>query len=185
MPEPDQTELIVGRVRVLQIVMLAMATGFVLFLVIILAVPGFDRPLAPEGSARIVTYIAAGYGALALMLAPLVSGTLVSAGRKRIARALAIEPRGENPNSPGGPLQGTAAALAHLCVAKTLLSAALYEGAGLFLAVSYMLGRSPLALIAAAVLLAALLWHLPTTDRVQRWIEEQLRKIEQDRSLTG
>lgn len=182
--EADHAKVVAGRVRVLQIVILAMATGFVLFLVIILAVPGFNRPLAAEGYARIVTYIATGYGVLALMLTPLISGTLVSVSRRRIAQTTRLKPRDDLSNSSAEPSQGAGGALAQLYVGRTLLSAALYEGAGLFLAVAYMLGRIPLALIAAAILFAALLWQLPTTDRVQRWIEEQLRQVEQDRSMT-
>lgn len=171
-----------SRVRVLQIIVLAMVAGIVCFLTIILTVPGLARPLATERQGRIVTYVAAGYGGLALVAAPFLSAGVVSVGRRRIARAPFAAPQKAPLRSSPTPLQGDAGSLVTLYFTKTILSAAIYEGSALFLCIAYMLGRNPGTLVVAAILLLALLWQAPTIDRAQRWLTEQLRQIEERRS---
>jgi hypothetical protein len=82
-----QQQFIAARVRIMRIIVLAMAAGIVLFLTITLTVPGLAHPLMPEKHVRIVTYIAAAYGGVTLAAAPLISTLLMSAGMRRMAQS--------------------------------------------------------------------------------------------------
>jgi hypothetical protein len=179
--ESNQQQFIANRVRIMRIIVLAMAAGIVLFLTVILTVSELARPLMPERQARLLTYIAAAYGGVALAAAPLISTLLMSAGMRQMAQSPPSKPKAATLPSPPEFLQSDAGKLTALYATKTIISAAFYEGAALFLCVAYLLGRNPAATAIAAILLAALLWQLPTADRVQRWLESRLRQLEQDR----
>ncbi len=179
----EQQMFTARRVRVLQIIVLAMVAGIVCFLTIILTVPGLARPLAAERQGQIVTYVAAGYGGLALVAAPFMSAGVVSVGRRRIARPLSATPQKAPIRSSPTALQGEASSLVVVYFTKTILSAAIYEGSALFLCIAYMLGRKPVALVVAAILLLALLWQVPTSGRARRWLTKQLQQIEERRSM--
>lgn len=184
MAETDFLESIDRRVRIAQIIVLAMVAGIVLFSTIILTIPGLRRSPVSEKQAKVLTYTSATVGGLALVAAPLHAAVLTSLARRKIGRSPQSGPREKTPFSSPTPLQGDADSLANLYVGKTIISAAFYEGAALFLCVAYMMTRNPALLVFAAVLLAALLWQLPTVDRARRWIEGQSRRIEQDRSTS-
>jgi hypothetical protein len=67
---------------------------------------------------------------------------------------------------------------------KMIVAAALLEG-GCFLALyAYMTERQWPSLTMAAFLLLCMLAHFPTLDRVEAWIDEQLRRVEEQRQLS-
>jgi len=61
------------------------------------------------------------------------------------------------------------------------MAAAMLEGAVLLLAVAYLVEHSPLSLVFALGLLAALAAHFPARSRVARWLEQQTQLLGQQR----
>jgi len=67
---------------------------------------------------------------------------------------------------------------------KTIVSAALLEGASFFALVAHMIEGHMISLVVAGILLLGVLSLFPTTGRVEGWMEEQQRLVEEQRQLT-
>ena len=68
---------------------------------------------------------------------------------------------------------------------RTIVAAALIEGAAFMSIVAYMLEGSTVALGLAVALVAGILLHFPTASRVVGWIEAQVRRVEEERDIAG
>lgn len=66
---------------------------------------------------------------------------------------------------------------------RLFIAVALLECAASSLAFAYQIGREPLALGAAALLILLIAAHFPTSARVGEWVEWQLRLLNDDRQL--
>ena len=64
---------------------------------------------------------------------------------------------------------------------RTIVATALLEGTAFFALISYMIGRSPVALALAIVMMVAVAGHFPTRAGVIGWIEDQLHRLERER----
>jgi len=80
---------------------------------------------------------------------------------------------------------GDLARLWYVYMTKTIIGAALLEGAAFFAIIGYMLDNSPVELVCAVVLIVGTAAHFPTVDRVCRWIESQMRLIDEQRQMSG
>lgn len=163
-----------GIVRTSQILLAALAMGIVMFAgVVLFAIPG-DKPA--EG--RLLSVIAIAIGATNLVLCLVVPGFIAAANRRKIAAG--NWPAAERPEFGA---QTDFGRLAMVYQVKMIIGAALLE-AGCFLALcAYMIERQVSSLAVTAVLLAALLAHFPTHGRVAGWIEDQLRRVEEERKF--
>lgn len=161
-------------VRTAQIIVAALVMGVVSFGVVV--VSGIAGGQGGQGNT--LTLLAVGFAAADLVLCLLVPQLLAAAQRRKIAAGTW--------GSTSAPSQGPApdtdtGKLAIVYQTKLIIGAAMLEG-GCFLALlAYMLERQLPSLVVAGVLLLALLAHLPTYGRVEAWIEEQLRRVEEDR----
>ena len=169
----------------MQIIVVALAVGVVAFLLIAPALPlateaqGDDKTVPP-----IITYVAIAHGLAALPIASLVSTLVVKSARRRIAAGSPAfgglgTPEKTAEDGAAGPPGSNA--LLPVYVSKVIVAVAIPEGAAMFLAVAYMLDRSPIAVILAAVLAAAILLQSPTGDRARQWLEEQGRLVADER----
>ena len=176
--EPDP--LLAKRVRTLQIIVAAMALGVLVFLAIVLVVPAeHTGPAEPGDPLPIVTTLALAEGLAAFFIGPLLSGVVVTIGRRKLA---ASAPSSGPTTSTGlasrpATSQGDADKLMGLYTTKTLIGAAIYEAAALFLCAAYLVEHNRLVPILAALLAAGLLVQIPTHDRVQQWLDEQRREL--------
>jgi len=66
---------------------------------------------------------------------------------------------------------------------KLIVGAAIIEGVTFFAIIVYMVTESMFGLGVAIVMLAVLALHFPTREGVLNWIEDQLRRIDEERSL--
>jgi hypothetical protein len=180
--DPNLLSLLTGRVRAMQLIIVAMAMGVLAFLAVAFFVHTRVGAVDKTHKLHLVTPIALGYGIVALIGGPMLAGAMVTKGRRRLAQDHATAPpdAGRASGFGGDAADGRAVKLASLLVTKTILSGAIYEGAALFLGVAYLLNRGFLTAGCSLIMVAAILMQLPTRDRVGRWIEEQLRQIEQD-----
>jgi len=172
----EQTkQQIAGVVRTSQIIVAALAMGVVTFAVVVV----FFVSRGPALKGNLLTLLAISFAGVALVLGLVIPQLITAANRRRIAA-------GAWQSSPNqGPMPDSdAGRLAMSYPAKLIAGAALFEGGCFFALVAYMLEGQPLSLGVAAVLLLCLLAHFPTLGRVEAWIEEQLRRVEDERRFS-
>lgn len=172
----DQTkQQIAGVVRTSQIIVSALAMGVVTFAVVVV----FFVSGGPAAKGNLLTLLAIVFAGAALVLGFVIPQFVTAANRRKIAA-------GTWPSSPNqGPVPDSdTGKLALTYPAKMIVAAALFEGGCFFALTVYMIERQPLSLVAAAVLLLCLLAHFPTLGRVEAWIEEQLRRVEDERRFS-
>lgn len=155
----------------MQIIVGAMVAGCVFFLAIALvAGQQGGLVLAPPD---LLTLIAAGVAGAALVARLVVVSVVTAFGRRRIAR------RNDTDLHDPSVCRGLVA----LYQTRMIVGAALIEGPTFFLLIAYLSERSPLALILAVVLILGLALHMPTRGRVTRWIEGQMRRMDEGREF--
>jgi len=167
-------------IRTLQIIVAAMTAGCVLFLLLALI---FRGPPAAVAQIPVLTYI---LSAMALMLV----GMRLVVPRIVVAQARAAIRRGIGQSGEDHALDPTPPPDEALNVAKlvgvygtrTILAAAMLEGAVFMLLVAYLVEGSALSLGFAVVLIAALTAHFPTASGAAAWVEEQARLLDEERS---
>ena len=115
--------------------------------------------------------------AVAASLVQLVFAPLSFAGaRRRFLRQAA--------HVHGGPEAGGDDARQHLWErfsTTTIISAAILEGAAFLSLVTYLMTHSAVALALAIVLMMGIATTIPTRSRVDRWLNEQIRLIGQEK----
>ena len=174
--DEQSKQQLAATVRTAQIILAALAMGVVMFgLVVVFGMPG-----GQEGKGNTLTLLAVCFAGADLVLCLLVPNLVVAAQRRKLAAGTwqAAPSRGPVPDTDAGKL-------AMIYQMKMIIGAAMLEG-GCFLALTaYMVERQVPSLVMAAVLLAALLAHFPTYGRVAAWIEEQLRRVEEERRFSN
>ncbi len=170
--------------RQLQIITGALVAGTLFFMVITLAFTGGQFQAA---NLSVLSYTAAGFAFVALILRMVVPGFLVSKGRKLIARGtLQLPSGGLSPNMVGSlERAGDAGKLWMALQTSTIVSAALLEGAAFFALIAFLAEQSPLSFMIAIALIVGVILHIPTRSRIIQWTEDQLTQLEQERLLGG
>jgi hypothetical protein len=168
--------------RFLQLVTGALVAGCLFFMVIALINTGGQ--FQAEGS-PILSYTAAGFAAVTLILRIVVPAYIVGNGRRRIARGtFQMSISGLSPNMAGSfERTGDAGKLWTVLYTSTIVSAASLEGATFFALVAYLVDHSPLSFMLAIALIVGVGLHIPSRSRIIRWTEDQLAKLEQERQF--
>jgi hypothetical protein len=162
---PDAEQLLAAHLRTLRIIVGALLAGAATFagIAIFLRAQGHMPP--PPG-VPIVSYVALGFGAIDLIARAVVPSAVVAGMRKGWAIA---------PEVPLGNWLG-------LYVTRTIIGAALLEGATFMFLISYLLEGAPWALAAGVVFWGLLaLLQFPTRDGVERWVDAQREALQQER----
>jgi hypothetical protein len=170
-------------VRTLQILVAAMSIGCILFLVI--AILAADSLVGKQSESLVVTSIALGYALASIPLRIVVPRIIVAQSRRKIR-----EGRWPTAQETSTAIADNAPSeiddlgmLAQVLLTQTIIAAAILEGAIFFLLVAYLVERSPLSLMMAAVLIVAIAASMPTTRRCYEWIKTQKRLLDEERSL--
>jgi hypothetical protein len=137
----------------------------------------------PIDVGEMLTWMALGVTAVGLALSYLIPGWMVDRTRQAIAAGKWPPPGLVAASSPFGPeaLKSDTGKLALLYQQQFIVGAALNEGAAFFVGVAYMLGRDPVALGLAVLLLVALAARFPTRLRLASWIDRQQESLALDR----
>jgi hypothetical protein len=176
-----QREYAQTAVRTIQIIVAALAAGVIAFIGVAIflvaqnvqaAVP--DRPF--------LTYTSLGMAA-AVVIAWLFVPRLVAAGMKKAILDGQSEKWGIVKNMPNATNLGYVVPLAVVYQTRTIIAAALLEGAAFFCTVSYLIEHQPIALYVAIALAFLILAHIPTVSRFETWLESESTEIEQTRQL--
>jgi hypothetical protein len=173
--------------RTLQIVIAALTTGCLIFMVIALFLVQI-RPGAAAGNEvpPMITYLALGFAGVAVVARIVLPRMIESSARKSIADGTWQFPAGnQNSDQLTERLErlGDAGKLLAVLNTRTIIAGAILEGSAFFALVAYLVEHSPLALAAAIVMILGVALNFPTVSGVTRWIEDQLAAIEQARQF--
>ena len=158
-----------GVIRIVQIIVAALALGVICFA----AVAIFLRFQNPPQQDAMIAYMAAGFAPMMLVVRAIVGTSTVNSSRKNIAagiRPLNIPTAGSQ--LPANLTDGDQ--FLFVFQQKTIIESALVEGAAFFNLIAFLTIGQWWSLAVAGVLLAVMLVPFPTHDRVENWVRYQL-----------
>lgn len=165
---PPSNQSLAARVRVLQIIVGALAMGVGSFLAISFVI--WNRPA--QGQNRdvlpILTFASFGMLAMAAVGSFVLPRIILATARKKMIEE-------------GVTQDGMLVALQ----TKTIVGCAMLEGAAFASILAFGMEGNPICLAGAVVMLLGILVHMPTLSRVENWLETQTRQIELERQLGG
>jgi hypothetical protein len=165
----------------LQIIVGALASGVLLFLAVVVYMVS-QNPPAAAGDSYIITYAAFAFAVVA-GIASLIVPSLVSVRARNSLVDGDISNWGLVKNLPNVAELGEVAPLAAIYQTRTIIGAALCEGAAFFACVTYQIEHQRSVLFVAVVLLLMIARHIPTVSGLESWIESELATIRQMRQL--
>jgi len=195
----DSAQAVDQITRTTQTIVGALIAGITMFLLIVAFLvhgAGFGAAAAPRGQAGaanppgtadpargqqaaesipLLTYIAAGMGAILLPMSFILPGVIATQTLRSGAAPRAGD--GSSPPKTSAPASVVPASPAAAFQTSTIIGAAMDEGAAFFAGIVYLIEQNPIALVVALVLLAALVVRFPTRNRVERWIAQQEEKL--------
>lgn len=180
--EGDLAEKLTGPVTTLRIILVALASGIVMFAVVAVVVRSTGGFGADEGM-NVLSWMALGLAPIALVASRVVPGLLADALRRQIASG-----KQQPPQTAAGPMavlneMGQAGALYGAYQTTTIISAALVEGAAMLSVIAFMLEGAWITLGVALGLAGVILALFPSPARAAAWVSNQLRRIEEERQL--
>src|SRR5262245_52334388 len=170
-------------VRSLQIVVAALLMGVVMFTGVAVFIQLPNQRNAQQPGLGLLTMVAIGFAAMATAAGMVVPAAIVKNSRRRIKKGDWTPPQGAAGSQQLNRLLSEhreAGKLAMVYQTKTIVAAALPEGAAFFANIAYLLEGSFISLGLVAALLLVIVGQFPTVPRVSGWIEEQLRLIAED-----
>jgi hypothetical protein len=167
-----------GQVRVLQIIVGAVALGPVTYLGVVLATAAQPNPDAAAD--EFLTYVACGL-AVAAVAAWFVVPPLVTTRFRRQVAAGTWPP--QQADSPASAPVTDASKLCSVYIVRTIIAVAILEGAAFLQVLAYQKEGNYLALGPAVLLTTMIALHLPTRTRVAEWVERQLVRLSEDRQM--
>jgi hypothetical protein len=170
---PPDDALFSRFLRTMRIIALAMISGTLIALAILLSVRQVGKP-PPDPP--ILSYMFLAIGATNLALSLVVPNVLAQAACKRIAQGTWTAPPG------GANLFATdVTKLWSVYQTRLIIGLALVEAAALMLAIAYFAEGILACLVVALIAIAFLAMRVPTRSGVDRWVDTQMTWIEQER----
>jgi hypothetical protein len=166
MNESKPDEFPTQMLRSLQIVIGALAAGVFAFAVVATVARSNGKGRVPDSP--MMSYLAIGAAALALVMRVVVPRVMTKAGRKRLANERPV----------------LSVRLMQLHMNRTIAGAAMFEGAAFFLLTAYLAEGEPWALaggLAVGGLMAVL--QFPTLPRVEAALAADRQAIEDERAV--
>ncbi len=145
-------QMIAGRTRVLQIIVIALMTGICAFGAFVIFTGKAQEP--PQG--QILSYLAVGMGAMAAVMHVVIPAIIERA-------ALANQSVDVSPESLLAALQ-----------TRTIVACALLEGPALLSLIAVLIEHHPWVLGVTGVLLILMALQIPSTTRVEHWLEARM-----------
>ena len=163
----------------LQIIIGALAMGVLTFAVIAIVVAAGK---AADDESGVIGPMALGVAVVSLVAATLVPRILQGNMRRAVAEG---RPLASDPRRPIDPALGDVGKLAAVYQTLLIVGAAILEGAAFMNVMAYMLEYNFINLACAAMLLVSLFFKFPTRNGVENWITDELKQVEELRSLEG
>ena len=174
------------RLQIMQFIVIALAMGLIAFLGSIGFALAQPLPLqALRAGTPIVTYVGCGMAAYVVLARGILLRFLTTKTRRAIVRGTFDDGLQQASQRAFFAEHGDAARLLSFFQTRMIVGAALLEGAGFFLLIAYLIEHSPWSLAGAVVMIVGIVLHFPTRGRVESWLEQQLRLLEEERQLEG
>lgn len=172
----EQVRFLRAMLTNMRIISAALISGVVVFLVVVVFVIKKD----PPQGLPLLTYVALAFGVLALVFAFIIPGFVGGS----IKQALIDGKRVELPAQFRPPEEvGIVGNLLFLFQTRLIISCALLEGAAFFNLIAHMIERQQVSLAMVGLLLGAMIVRFPTQARLESWVTDEIRSIDELRSL--
>jgi hypothetical protein len=192
MREADGTSELAERLKpaimTLRVIVIALATGVVAFAVAAIVIRMQQAAAPANDAAGLLTILGIAAAPVAFLLSRFLPGLIVAKARRQIAGGQYGVPAESNPNQASGPQSGMVqlgddGKLFTVFQTKTIISAALVDGAAFLNIVAFLLGGSLIALGLGLLLALAIVSLFPRMSRVLEWIEAQRRLMAEEKLL--
>jgi hypothetical protein len=160
------------RVLTMQIIVGALMTGVLAFLVIVLGMT-LGQELPARGSLPVVSLVSVAMLAVNALLSWVLPDVMTNRAVRQIAAGTWAPP----PNLAPSLYATDAAKLLVVRQTTLLIAAALLESVGFLGCIAYLLEQQPFALAVVAASLVAPAALFPTVGRVRAWVERRLDQI--------
>ena len=176
MVTPAEKSALQQTVTTLQIIVISMAGGLIMFAIGILLIGGASQPvgLDAEPQQLVLSYLVMFLLPVAIAVSMLFPRIAVGLQIRQLANTDSEERQHEE--IPFEELRGW-------YMTKKLIAVAIMEGIGFFALVTYMVEGSWIVLPVVAVAMVAILTHFPTMMRVENWVDETRQHIAEQRML--
>jgi uncharacterized membrane protein (DUF485 family) len=175
----QRREALRPQVRVMQIIVAAMAMGVITFGVIVLAV--IVKPEQLQPIAGPVTYAAIALAITSLGMSVVLPRIIVATARRKIAQGNWQPPPQHTAAAEALTELGVDGQLVMVYQTAMIIGAALLEGPAFVGLIATIIEKSSLGLGVSAVCLMLLLARFPTIGRLENWLDGQRRALEADR----
>jgi len=174
-------------VRQLQVITAALVAGCVFFTMIAVVILGGWPDAWADG---VLTYASVGVAIVALFTRLVIPLLLETQTRRQIFAAARQNDRAQSAQDASAAEPALAdvqrtGQLLKLFQARIIVGHAILEGAAFFLLVVAIVDQASLPLLLAIVLVAGLAFGLPTRGRVDSWLVEQRRRLNEEQFLAG
>jgi hypothetical protein len=169
----------VGLVRTMQIIVAALMVGCLCLLVVALAVKGGPKQTSAMSMS---TYLLSAASVCLVLAGYALTGVFVARARRKIRLGTWSSPV-QHVDAEWAKQNTDIGKLVQVLVSQTILAASIMESAVLLSLVAYFLEQSPLSLTLAVLLILALAAYFPTADKIETWLDEQMRLLEEERTF--
>ena len=184
----DLTERLKPAIMTLRIIVIALATGVVAFAITAIVIRMQQAAAPANDAAGLLTTLGIAAAPVAFLLSRFLPALFVAKTRGQIASGQYGVPAGSNSRETNGPQSslgqlGDDGKLFTVYQTKTIISAAVLDGAAFLSIVAFLLGGSLIALGLGLLLALAIVAMFPRTSRVLEWIEAQRRLMAEEKLL--
>jgi hypothetical protein len=182
MADTNWKEEVGRRVKYVQIIVASLLAGCLTFMGI--AIVLVQRKVAGEFQdlPDVIIWLPVGFAVVACFVQFIVTKQTTAHARQAIAEGTWRYPGGGDTSMADYFAQtGDAGRLFVVFQMRTIVAAAILEGAAFFSLVIFLVGGNGIPLVTAMFLVGRLLLLLPTRRRVFHWIEDQLLHVERQR----
>jgi hypothetical protein len=184
MVSETQWGLLKQNLRVMQIIIVAMAASVFIFIGMLPFLKG-QQVGVPLPFGLSFTEVGLALAGLAVVAWLIVPGLFASSIRQAIADGKQLADRSTNagPGNSAATGLGDLRPLVNMYQTRLIVGASFLEGAAFFNGIAYLFEVRPLALATAALLALLILASIPTNARLRRWLESDLATIKQLRAM--
>ena len=177
-----QREYAQTAVRTIQIIVAALAAGVFAFIGVAIFLVSRKNVKAAVPDPPILTYTSIGM-AVAIVVSWLFVPSVVASGMKKAIIDGRSTDWGIVKSMPNAGELGVVVPLAVIYQTRTIIAAALLEGAAFFATVAYLIEHQSITLYVAIALAFLILAHIPTISRFESWLDSESTSIEQLRQM--
>lgn len=160
----------------MRIISAALISGVIAFLVVVL----FVIKSALNPGSLLLTYLGLVVGALALVFAFIVPNLVGGSIKQALVDGKRVDLPAQFRVSQNVGILGN---LLFLFQTRLIVGYAILEGAAFFNLVAYMLERQDVSLASVGLLIGAMLAKFPTRGKIEGWLANEIRSIDELRSL--